>query len=44
MTKKLTFADDHGEDIDQDVYVEKLHYSQAHDNAVNAEGGCCTIA
>jgi hypothetical protein len=43
--KKITFADDHGEVISEDFFVEHLHYSPSSMTAkMDGPKGCCVLA
>jgi hypothetical protein len=42
--KKLSFADEHGDPIAENVYVESLHYSTAPYNTTEISKGCCIIS
>lgn len=41
--KKIVFADENGNSIAENVYVEQLHYSSSSYSASDIPKGCCII-
>lgn len=42
--KRLTFADELGDPISENVFVEHLHYSSNHYNNADLPKGCCSVS
>jgi hypothetical protein len=44
QAKGLTFADDHGDALTEENFVNQLHYPQNKAGARGGQKGCCTIS
>lgn len=42
--KKIIFADENGENIAENVYVEQLHYSTSSYTSTELPKGCCLVS